>query len=366
MADVVVVGGGVVGCAAAYYLAKAGAGVTLLERDGVAAGASGAAAGMLVSPPEAAASGAFRDLCRAAVDVYPFLVEALRDETGVDVQYSHSGLLLVAETEARAQALRMVVRWQRELGLSLDWVEGDPLRRLEPALSDRVRGAAYSPEARHVNPGLVAQALAQAAAARGAVLKLGTAVTGFIRRGSGVAGVRTDGGDRIAADRVVLTAGPWTRRLARGLGVDVPTRPVRGQMLAYQYRGVRHILWGEDGYLVPKAGGFLFAGATVEDVGFRLRTTRRGLAELRGMAAAMVPALRYAEVASAWAGLRPGSPDGLPIIGPLPGWPNVYVASGHHRNGILLGPLTGKLIAQLIAGCRTEVSLEPFSPARFG
>jgi len=374
MADVVIVGGGVVGSAVAYYLTKAGARVTLVERDGLAAGASGAAAGMLTPPPEAAASGAFRDLCRAAADVYPSLVEALRDETGIDVQYLGSGLLLVAETEARARALQMVVRWSAQTGgrlaasgggLSLEWVEDGPLRRLEPGIAQGVWGAAYSPDARHVNPGLVTQALAQAAAARGATLRLGTAVTGFVRRDSRVAGVRTSEGDRIAADRVVLAAGPWAGRLARGLGADVPTRPMRGQMLAYQYTGVRHILWGEDGYLVPKAGGFLFVGATVEDVGFRPRTTRRGLAGLRRMAAATVPALRYQEEVSAWAGLRPGTPDGQPIIGPLPGWPNVHVAGGHFRNGILLGPITGKLVAQLITEGWTEMPLEAFSPSRF-
>ncbi len=149
---------------------------------------------------------------------------------------------------------------------------------------------------------------------------------------------------------------------------------MRGQMLAYRAAPVRHIIWGEDGYLVPKpalsraegAGGFLYAGATVEDVGFRSKTTRRGLAGLRRMARRLVPALRYGEVASAWAGLRPGSPDGYPIIGRLPGWPNVYVASGHFRNGILLGPITGKLIAQLIIEGKTEMPLGPFSPSRFG
>ena len=116
----------------------------------------------------------------------------------------------------------------------------------------------------------------------------------------------------------------------------------------------------------PKAGGFLYAGATVEDVGFRPTTTRRGLAWLRRMARGLVPALRYGEVASAWAGLRPGSPDGYPIIGRLPGKDNVYVATGHFRNGILLGPITGKLIAQLITGGKTETPLAPFSAARFG
>jgi len=140
---------------------------------------------------------------------------------------------------------------------------------------------------------------------------------------------------------------------------------MRGQMLAYRSTAVRHAIWGENGYLVPKAGGVVFAGATVEDVGFRKKTTARALAGLRHMASALVPALRGAEVASAWAGLRPGSPDGLPIIGALPGRENVYVAAGHFRNGILLAPITGKLVSQLILEGQTEMSLKPFDPARF-
>jgi glycine/D-amino acid oxidase-like deaminating enzyme len=308
MADVVIVGGGIIGCATAYYLSMSGASVTLLERDEVAGAASGAAAGILVPPPEALPSGAFGDLCRAGVDVYPSLVEALRDETGIDVQYLAPGILLAAGTEPQAQALRAVARWREGLGMNLEWVEGRPLRGLEPALADSA----------------------------------------------------------LAADHVVLAAGPWTQGLGRKLGVDVPTRPMRGQMLAYRSTAVRHIIWGEDGYLVPKAGGFLFAGATVEDVGFRPGTTRRGLTEVRRMATAMVPALRYPEVASDWAGLRPGSPDGHPIIGRLPGKDNVFVATGHFRNGILLGPITGRLIAQLITEGKTETPLEAFRPSRFG
>ncbi len=367
MADVVIVGGGIIGCASAYYLSKAGASVTLLERDEVAGAASGAAAGILVPPSEALPSGAFGDLCRAGVDAYPSLVEALRDETGIDVQYLAPGILLPAGTERRAQVLRAVAGGSASGGgLNLEWVEGSPLRLLEPALAESVLGAAYSPQGHHVNPGLLTQALAQAAAGRGAVLKQGTAVVGFLRQGSRVAAVRTSDGDTIAADHVVLAAGPWTRRLARRLGVDVPTRPVRGQMLAYRSTAVRHIIWGEDGYLVPKPGGFLFAGATVEDVGFRPRTTHRGLVQVRRMATATAPALRYPEVASDWAGLRPGSPDGRPIIGRLPGKDNVLVATGHYRNGILLGPITGRLIAQLVTGGKTETPLEPFSPSRFG
>ncbi len=366
MTDVVVVGGGIIGCASAYYLSKAGAGVTLLERDEVAGAASGAAAGILVSPPEGLPSGAFGDLCRAGVDAYPALVEALRYETGIDVQYLAPGILLPAGTEQRAELLRAVARWQQGLGLNLEWVEGSTLRLLEPALADSVLGAAYSPDGHHVNPGLLTQTLAQAAAAAGAVVRQATSVVGFLCQGSRVAAVRTANGDTIAADHVVLAAGPWTRRLSRRLGVDVPTRPMRGQMLAYRSSAVRHIIWGEDGYLVPKPGGFLFAGATVEDVGFRPTTTRRGLTQVRRMATATAPALRYPEVASDWAGLRPGSPDGRPIIGRLPGKDNVLVASGHFRNGILLGPITGRLIAQLVIEGRTELPLEAFGPSRFG
>ncbi len=240
------------------------------------------------------------------------------------------------------------------------------LRGLEPALSNGLLGAAYMPDARQVNPGLLTQALTRAAERRGATPRQGIAVAGFQRSGSRVKAVRTQGGEAMSCDHLVLAAGPWTARLGRRLGVSIPTRPMRGQMLAYRSTALRHMVWGEDGYLVPKPGGFLFAGATVEEVGFRPGTTKRGLAGLRRMAKATVPALRYADVASSWAGLRPGSPDGQPIIGPLPGYDNVVVATGHFRNGILLGPITGKLVAQLLTEEETELPLGPFSPSRFG
>jgi glycine oxidase len=365
MPDVVIVGGGVIGCAAAYHLAGAGASVTLVERGELAGEASGAAAGLLVPPVEAVPTGAYRDLCLAGAAAYPSLVETLESETGIDVQYLESGILLPARSEPHARAVRALAG-RDALGVPLEWVEGEPLRQLEPALRDGLLGAGYSPRGRHVNPGLLTQALARAAERLGARLRLATGVSRFLTSGGRVAGLRTSGGEKIQADHVVLAAGPWTGRLARRLGAGVPTRPIRGQMLAYRTGAIRHAVWGESGYLVPKAGGFLFAGATVEDVGFRPRTTARALAGLRRMASALVPALRHAEIASAWAGLRPGSPDGRPIIGPLPGWSNVIVATGHFRNGILLGPITGRLVAQLLTTGETEQPLAPFSAERFG
>jgi glycine oxidase len=210
----------------------------------------------------------------------------------------------------------------------------------------------------------LARALAAAAAARGGEVRRIANVTGFVGTGDRVTGVRTDTGVLTNLDAIVLAAGPWTKALATRLGANVPTAPMRGQMVAYQSAGLHHCVWGEDGYLVPKQNGVLFAGATVEDVGFRPRTTRKGVMQLRKMAGGLVPALRRTETASEWAGLRPGSPDGLPILGALPTRQNVYVATGHFRSGILLAPITGKLMSERIVQ-GSSVSLEPFSPARF-
>jgi glycine oxidase len=362
---VVVVGGGIIGSAIAFYLTDAGAEVILVERGELAGEASGAAAGLLIPPDRAAAPGPFRDICLASLALYRPVIDRVQRESGVDVRCHAAGILIVAQTESRVGLLQAHAEWQTKQGVPTRWMKRAELCELEPALSPQVHGAAFSQDELNVDPGQITRAFAFAAKAGGADLKTGTMLTGFLGRGPHVTGVSTNLGDITDADCVVLAAGPWTEVLAQRLGANVPTPPRRGQMIAYRANGVRHAIWGEEGYLVPKAGGILYAGATVEDVGFRKRTTPRALAGLRRMATALVPGLRRSEVASEWAGLRPGSPDDLPIIGPLPQKENVYVATGHFRNGILLAPITGKLISQLILEGRTEMPLEPFSPARF-
>lgn len=366
--DVVIVGGGVIGCAIAYYLAGAGARVAVFERSEVGGEASGSAAGMLAPLADASEGGPFFDLCLASLSLFPALTEALRDETGIDIEYLPSGILRVATTEAEEAELRSALRREPESALGLEWVDAKTLRRLEPRLRPDARGAVYSAQEHQVNASRFTQALARAAEARGVAFFQGVAVTSFVTEGDQVIGLRTQEGT-VGADLVVLAAGPWTASLGRRLGVNLPVRPMRGQMIAFPdfNSPLRHVAWNGDGYLVPKANGFLFAGATVEDVGFRKRTTTRGLAGLRRMATTLVPSLAYLEVATSWAALRPGSPDGHPIIGPLPGWRGVSIASGHFRNGILLAPITGRLMAQLLLEGKTEFPLEPlFNPARFG
>jgi len=362
---VVIAGGGIIGAAIAYYLTQAGTETVVVERGELAGEASGAAAGLLIPPDRAAAPGPFRDICLASLALYKPVLEDVQRQSGVDAQCAASGILVVAQSPERVSMLQAHARWQIEHGVRADWIEGRELRDLEPALSPRVLGASFSRGELNVDPGQVTRAFAFAAKAGGADLRTNTMLTGFLGRGKRVGGVSTSLGDIEDADAVVIAAGPWTQGLAHRLGATVPTPPMRGQMIAYRTDAIKHAIWGEDGYLVPKAGGILYAGATVEDVGFRKRTTPRALAGLRQMATTLVPSLRRTDVASEWAGLRPGSPDDQPIIGRLPGRENVYVATGHFRNGILLAPITGKLISQLILKGKTEMPLEPFSPARF-
>ena len=189
--------------------------------------------------------------------------------------------------------------------------------------------------------------------------------TGVRRDGQRINSVATNTGGVSDVDAIVLAAGPWTEALTVRLGAKLPSPPMRGQMIAFRSKSLRHAIWDEDGYLVPKPRGYVWAGATVEDVGFRKKTTERGLTSLRRMAGDLVPRLRQAKVASSWAGLRPGSPDGMPVIGRFPGKKNVFLATGHFRNGILLAPVTGALVAELVLNGRTDRRLSPFSPQRF-
>jgi glycine oxidase len=361
---VAIVGGGVIGCSIAYHLRQAAADVVLLERGELAGEASGAAAGLLILPDRATAPGPFRDLCLASLEMYRELIPRIEKESGIDVRCLASGILVTAESPERVPMLRSFAEWQRKDGVNAEWVEGEALRALEPALGPRVLGAVYTKDDLNVDPGLVTQAIGRAAERARVEMRTGVAVSGFSQRGGRIVGVRTSDG-AVPADAVVLAAGPWTGSLAAKLGFSLKTPPMRGQMLAYRTTKVRHAIWGEDGYLVPKTGGFLFAGATVEDAGFRKHTTERGLAGLRAMAARLAPVLRHTEVASAWAGLRPGSEDGWPVIGRVPGCENVYVATGHFRNGILLAPVTGKAVAQMLLTGGTDVpGMDAFVPER--
>lgn len=344
--SVVVIGAGIVGCACAYELARRGADVTLLEYGRTGMQATNAAAGMLCPLAESPGDGPMLQLGMRALREYPGVVNDLQTRAGFEVEYRQNGILKVAFTPEEADVLRRRCAWQRAMGFAVEWLDAALCREVEPRLSSRVAGGLFSSDEGSVSSQLITLALSRAAASCGAAVREGAPVTRFTRRSDRIDGVEA-GGERYVCEHVVLAAGARSGQLAARFGVQLPIRPIRGQMIALggMVTPVRHIVWGPHGYLVPRVNGLVFAGATVEDVGFRRRTTQAGLRRLRTIASALVPQLRSATVHFSWAGLRPATPDCLPMIGRLE-WPrNVVVAGGHYRNGILLGPLTGRLVA---------------------
>jgi glycine oxidase len=366
-ADVVIAGAGIIGCAIAYELSRRGMSCIVLDSRRLGMAATNAAAGVLAPLSELQRPDALVRLNVAGLRCYPAWVERLREEVpDVDVEFMINGVLRVAFDNAELAELRAGLRYQREHGMELIELDAAGVREVEPRVSEAVVGGLLCPEDGQVSNQLFTLAVARAAQKRKARIMEHSPVLAFGKVGRRVTTVRTTR-DTLSCDHLVLAAGPWTRPLALKLGCDVPTRPLRGQMVALgrMVTPIGRPVWGSRGYVLPRANGLVFAGATVEDVGFRTRTTKRGLTEVRRAAFELVPQLRYAREHFSWAGLRPGSPDGLPIMGPLPGWENVTVATGHFRNGILLGPITGELIARSITERRVPEALAPFDPARF-
>jgi glycine oxidase len=365
--DVAIVGGGIIGCAIAHGLAKAGAAVTIVERGALAREASWASAG-LISPPKPGMPGG---MARARLEArsferYPALLAELAEATGADVAHVRGGRLSVALSEGEEAGLRETLRWQRDLGFDVEWLDGDAARRMAPALAPAIRGAVWCAAASGLRAAALTLALARAAEARGATIREGTPVEGFLREGGRVAGVRTPGGD-IRAGATVLAAGAWTAALGELLDLALPTRPVRGQMLALADAAppLRQAIAGAGGFLIPRADGTLAVAATVEEAGFDTRVTPDGLAWLATLVRTLAPTYAGARVVETWAGLRPATADDLPIMGRAPGLDGLWVAAGHMRDGILWAPIVGEIMAAAILGGVPDPALALFDPGRF-
>lgn len=375
-ADAVVVGGGLVGCLASRALSAAGLSVLLCERgDALGRQASWAAAGMLApqmegagrllaSPDEAGKREAMWALCLAARDGYRGFVHALEVETGRRIAYRDEGALVVALDEAAAGDLEDAARRQRERGLRAELLPGEEARRLEPLLAPQAHAALYLPDDHQVDNAALSEAAAAAVAASPRIqVRVGTAVRAIVAAGGRAAGVALDG-DRIAAPVVVLAAGAWSGAL-EGLPRPLPVEPVKGQMAALHPPAVpTRIVAGPGVYCVPRENGRLLLGATIEHTGFDTSTTDDAIAALVAAAATLLPSLEQAPVTSRWAGLRPGTPDGLPVLGEDPALPGLVHATGHYRNGILLAPLTSEIVRAVVAGAPPPVELSPFAPDR--
>ena len=337
MARVVVVGGGVIGCAIAERLTLERHQVTLLERDQLGCRASGAAAGEL-SPHSESAGGTLESAVRS-LEMFPEVVARIEKDSGMRVEYHLQEALQPAFDEREAARLKAT---------GGRWLDAQACRDAEPFLTPDVLGAVLRQEA-HVTPPRFVRALARCASARGAEIREGAPAMGFAVAGGEVQQVITSEG-AIEADWFVIAAGPWSKEVAMGAGVNVEVRPQRGQLALLNPGSVsltRTVFWST-GYLVPKPDGTIVAGSTEEDSGFDDRPTVAGIATLMDFAHRVVPGLGGATVERTWAGLRPVTPDGQPVVGAVAGIANLIVATGHHRKGILLAPFAAATVAAAI------------------
>jgi len=363
--DVVVVGGGAIGCAIAGELARRGVAVTLLERGEPGGEASGAAAGLLSPQSDAREPGPFFDLGLESRSLYPDWVGELENETGLAVGYRVTGILRCAYSEAERDALRERCQWQRSAGLeACERTVREMSAWLPGLLSPEVAGGAFFPEDGVVDSRVLTRALAASAARRGVRLCAGTEARRCVVEQGACRGVAT-ATEIFPAQTVVDASGAWAAFDPEWRGAT-PVRPVRGQIVALRPEGtpLPVVIEAEDVYLVPRLDGQVLAGATSEQAGFRKAVTADAVRSLTAAASRLVPSLSSARFESAWSGLRPGTPDGWPILGEATGLPGLVFAAGHYRNGILLAPLTARVVADLVTGSSRR-DLSPFSPSRF-
>ncbi|OGU00903.1 MAG: glycine oxidase ThiO [Gemmatimonadetes bacterium GWC2_71_10] len=360
--DAIGIGAGIAGAAAARELSRAGRRVLVLDRETPGAEASGAAAGMLAPQIEATHDDAGLPLGLAARDCYPGLIQELAAR-GHPVAFHHSGILMVAFDAERVTALQAIIASQRGMGLDADWLDGAELRRRQPGAGPEALGAMLAPHDGSVDNIALCAALAADAAQHGAVLER-AAVSEVVTRGSRVHGVRT--AERLhEAPVVVLAAGAWSP-LIEGLPRRLPIEPVRGQMAAVPWpKGLpRTVLFGRGAYVVPR-GRDAVLGSTMESVGFDRSTTAEGLAHIRAETNRILPALAAAPLGRTWSGFRPLTPDHRPILGMDPDVAGLVYDTGHGRNGILLGPLCGRIVHDLIVQGETRWDLAPYRVTRF-
>jgi glycine oxidase len=364
-ADVVIVGGGVIGCATAFFLAKTGLSPLVLERDQLGCEASGEAAGMLAPQAEADHPGPFLELGLAGRRLFSPLAEELKAATGMEIEHRPIGVLVPFFGDSDREALLARAKWQRERGLAVEMLDRREAIAVESLLSEKIEGAIGFPDEAHVNSRCLVVALADAAGRHGASFATGRPVTSVIRDGDKVAGVRC--ADQTVSTRtVVLAAGPWSGLFGEALGLSIPVSPAKGELLLVrpERRLPHRILYSKHAYLIPTPRGEAILGTTTEFVGYDKRSTLAGAGAILSGVSQLVPTVGSATLLRAWAGLRPHTPDELPLLGRHPRIEGLILATGHHRNGILLGPLTGRLVQELILGRPPSIPLDPFRPDR--
>jgi glycine oxidase len=354
--DVLILGGGVIGLSTAWFLAEAGVRVTIVDKGDFGQQASWAGAGILSPVHPEHTQTALDQLRLQSWSMFPSLSRKLRDQTGIDNGYLVCGgleLFICPDAESSDE-------WRGE-GIAFEELAGDELHRRYPYLAPAVQRVYYLPDMAQLRNPRHLKALQAACAAVGVSMRPGCAVHQFVRNANRIDSVDTQQG-RLTAGRYLLAAGAWSEALLAPLGWRLGIRPIRGQiaLLNTGTAGVRPLLLCGKRYVVPRGDGRVLVGSTEEDAGFEARTTSAAIADLLQFAASLAPNLAGAAVERCWAGLRPGSPDGKPFLGAVPGVDNLFVAAGHFRAGIQLSPGTALVMKQVLCGEKPAIPLEDF------
>lgn len=363
--DVAIAGGGLIGGSIALELAQAGLCVAVFDQAEPGQEASWAGAGILSPAPENAASIAMVPLAKASMALYPQFVENVEEISGQSVGFRSKGTLQALFSRDAARELSTVIALHHGLGLKAEPIRADDARELEPALNPEIEAAVLRLEEASVDNRTLTQAVLFAARKSGAEIFSGRKATSIWRTGERCAGLIVDGGEIISAKWTVIAAGSFSAQIA-GAEMLAPVKPAKGQMAALRSDEVQieRVLWSDKIYLVPRNDGRILAGATVEYVGFDKHVTASGLEQLLSGALELAPGLASARVDETWAGLRPASPDHLPILGPAD-LEGLLIATGHFRSGIMLAPVTARLIREWVTESRVSIDCERFSPMRF-
>ena len=350
MHDVIVIGGGVIGLSIARELAPRKS-VLLLDRGPTGNGTSWAAAGMLSPLSEANNDGPFFQLCTRSFSMYEEFVRSLVDETGIDCGYSdNEGVLTLATTSEAASTLQCRAEWQQKAAFQVELLSGDDVRKLEPLVTAPVQKALFTPRERSVAPRRLVNALRESCLNRGVDIETGVNVHSI---------------DQFKAPNVIIASGVWSGEL-KGLDPIIPVQPRKGQILslATPSQPFKRIIRWQHTYFVPRGSGEMIVGATEENAGFDRSNTPAGIGQLLNEAQQISSHVGAYPILEMWSGLRPATPDHLPIIGPS-SIPGVFYATGHYRNGVLLAPVTASIIAELIENGKPTTAIDSFLPSRF-
>jgi glycine oxidase len=363
--DVLIVGGGIIGLSLAQELALQKLSVTVLERGQIGQEASSAGAGILAPRAEMEEAGPLAQLLLASRKIYPEFVKQVSSRSGLSIDFSISGLLSVALNLEQQAELDRKKQQQTELGLEVQSLSREETLRIESWLNPELLSSLYFPEEGYVDNRELVEAVRLVCLQLGVRLVPECSVLAVKAEQDIVSGVQTSSGF-FTSRRVVIAAGSWSGQISTGLPYVLPVKPARGQMVAMKMAApaLRRVIYGANGYLVPRKDGRVLLGSTVEWVGYDKQVTLDGMQQITASAMALAPALRSSTFIECWAGLRPFCEGGLPVLGPTT-MDGLYFATGHFRNGLLLAPITAKLMADVIIAGNIPKILEPFLPSRF-